>query len=63
MPIAPRSAAKDTWSGPYQARISSEPSILKNLRRKLNEIVEMVEIDYTCQVPCLLLQTWSPLVD
>ncbi len=31
VPIAPLSAARATWSGPYHARISSVPSILKNL--------------------------------
>lgn len=33
VPIAPRSAASATWSGPYHARISSVASILKNLRQ------------------------------
>ena len=38
VPMAPRSAANRTWSGPYHALISSEPSILKNLRAKYQSI-------------------------
>lgn len=30
-PIAPRCSANSTWSGPYHARSSSEPNVLKNL--------------------------------
>jgi len=33
VPMAPRSDASITWSGPYQALISSDASILKNLDR------------------------------
>lgn len=38
VPIAPRSAASRTWSGPYHALISSDPSILKNLITNLRKI-------------------------
>ena len=66
VPIAPRSAARATWSGPYHARISSVPSILKNLREHMVSVQVRglgLYIEHTCLAWSLLWRTSFPSID